>query len=284
MFEAETIHQNLRRHVYHLSETIGERHIWKDGSLAKAAEYIDSVFRGNNMAVDKQMLSCYGKSVSNLIVKKQGQNPDLIVLGAHYDTVPGSPGADDNASAVAVMLEVARLCQDIQTKSTITFAALVNEESPCYGTENMGSMVYAESLKKSNAPVKLMICLESVGYFPNNENQKYPFPGMGLFYPRTADFLGIVGNLISIRYVTALARAIRKNADIKVRTLVAPEYVAGINRSDHFAFWHYGYKAVMITDTAFFRNKNYHRETDTIDTLDFYSMTQIVKGLYNALK
>ncbi len=284
MFEAETIHQNLRRHVYHLSETIGERHIWKDGSLAKAAEYIDSVFRGNNMAVDKQMLSCYGKSVSNLIVKKQGQNPDLIVLGAHYDTVPGSPGADDNASAVAVMLEVARLCQDIQTKSTITFAALVNEESPCYGTENMGSMVYAESLKKSNAPVKLMICLESVGYFTNNENQKYPFPGMGLFYPRTADFLGIVGNLISIRYVTALARAIRKNADIKVRTLVAPEYVAGINRSDHFAFWHYGYKAVMITDTAFFRNKNYHRETDTIDTLDFYSMTQIVKGLYNALK
>ena len=284
MFEAETIHKNLRCHVHHLSERIGERHIWKNGSLAEAAEYIESVFSENNLNVDHQMLSCYGKTVSNLIVKKLGKKPDIIVLGAHYDTVPGSPGADDNASAVAVMLEIARLSKDIQSENTIAFAALVNEESPCYGTDNMGSMVFAESLKKSDVPVKFMICLESIGYFPKGVIQKYPFPGMRLFYPKAADFLGVVGNLRSIRYVAALARVIRKNADIGVRSLVAPEYVAGINRSDHFAFWHYGFKAVMITDTAFFRNDNYHRETDTIDTLNFNSMTQIVKGLYNAFK
>lgn len=284
MFEEKAIYKNLRRHVDELSVKIGERHIWQNDSLAKAAEYIDSVFRENNLSVEYQRLCCYGKTVSNLIANKRGRNSDIIVFGAHYDTVPGSPGADDNASAVAVMLEVARLCNDIQTENTIAFAALVNEESPCYGTENMGSMVYAESLKRSNVRVKVMVCLESVGYFPKDEIQQYPFPGMRLFYPRTADFLGVIGNLKSMRYVTVLARAIRKYADIKVRSLVAPEYVAGINRSDHFAFWHYGFKAVMITDTAFFRNKHYHRETDTIDTLNFDSMTEIVKGLYNVFK
>ena len=284
MFEAEIIYKNLRQHVSFLSEIIGERHIWNNDSLAEAAEYINSVFRESNLPVERQKLCCYGKTVSNLIANIEGRKPDIVVLGAHYDTVPGSPGADDNASAVAVMLEIARLCTEIQTENTISFAALVNEESPCYGTENMGSMVYAESLKKSKVPVKLMICLESVGYFPKDEIQQYPFPGMKLFYPRTADFLGVIGNLKSLRHVKALARAIKKKADINARSLVAPEYVAGINRSDHYAFWHYGFKAVMITDTAFFRNKNYHRETDTIDTLNFDSMTEIVKGLYAALK
>ena len=284
MLETETIQKNLRRHVHHLSETIGERHIWKNGSLAKATEYIDAVFRESNLSADHQKFSCYGETVSNLIVKIEGKKPDLVVIGAHYDTVPGSPGADDNASSVAVMLEIARLCKEIQNEHSIAFAALVNEESPCYGTENMGSMVYADRLKRSGVPVKFMICLESVGFFTTDEIQKYPFPGMKLFYPRSADFLGVIGNIKSLRYVTALARAIRKNADIEVRSLVAPEHVAGINRSDHFAFWHFGYKAVMITDTANFRNNNYHRETDTIDTLNFDSMAEIVKGLFNAFK
>lgn len=284
MFDRQMVAENLRRHVHHLSVIIGERHIWKNKSLDKAAEYIDSVFRITQLATKHQTFSCYGKTVSNLIVEKQGKKRDVVILGAHYDTVPGSPGADDNASSVAVMLEIARLSKEIQNEKTLVFAAFVNEESPCCGTQNMGSMVYAKSLKKLKVPVEVMICLESIGYFSKDDSQQYPFPGMRLFYPTAADFLGVVGNLRSIRNVAALARAIKKNAGIGVRSLVAPEYVAGINRSDHFAFWHYGFKAVMITDTAFFRNKNYHRDTDTIDTLNFNSMTQIVKGLYNAFK
>ena len=123
-----------------------------------------------------------------------------------------------------------------------------------------------------------------IGYFRKDELQQYPFPGLELFYPRTADFLAVVGNFNSLRYVSSLKRGIKRNAAINVRSLVAPEQVAGINRSDHFAFWHHGFKAVMVTDTAFFRNKNYHQETDTTDTLNFNSLTEVVKGLYYALQ
>lgn len=284
MLEEKTIHKNLHKHVQHLSTTIGERHLWQNGSLDDAADYIDAVFRENHFAVKHQRFSCYGKTVANLIAEKKGRNSGVIVVGAHYDTVPGSPGADDNASSVAALLEIARLSRGIKNENTIVFAAFVNEEPPCGGTENMGSMVYAEGLKKGNVPVKVMICLESIGYFSDKEQQQYPIPGMRLFYPRAADFLAIIGNFKSSRYAVSLARMIRKNARIRVRTLVAPDYVAGINRSDHFAFWHNGFKAVVISDTAFYRNKNYHRETDTIDTLDFDSMTQIVKGMRKALK
>lgn len=284
MFDEQLVDKNLRQHVQQLSVKIGDRHIWKNNSIDKTVEYIDSIFKINKLATKHQKFSCYGRTVSNLIVEKQGKESDVVILGAHYDTVPGSPGADDNASSVAVMLEIARLSQEIQNEKTLVFAGFVNEESPCWGTKNMGSMVYAKSLREFEIPVEVMICLESVGYFSKDEQQQYPFPGMRFFYPNTADFLAVVGNFKSIRNVMALSRAIRKSADIEVRSLVAPEHVAGINRSDHSAFWHHGFKAIMVTDTAFFRNKNYHQETDTIDTLNFNSMTQIVKGLYNAFK
>ena len=284
MFENHMVHKNLRRHVHYLSSVIGERHMWNNKSLDRAAEYIDSEFRKKNFEVNHQTYSCYGKNVSNVIVKKKGRVNDAIVIGAHYDTVPGSPGADDNASSVAVMLETAKLSRAIHNENTLVFVAFANEESPCYGTENMGSMVYADSLRNSGVSVRVMICLESIGYFSEDEYQQYPIPGMRLLYPKMADFLVVVGNFKSRRYVSYLRRAIRKNTRIHVRSLIAPEYVAGINRSDQFAFWHYGFNAVMITDTAFYRNKNYHRETDTIDTLNFDFMTQIVKGLYGALE
>lgn len=284
IFKKQRINDNLRQHVYHLSETIGDRHIWKEHSLDKAAEYIESIFRMNNYDVQRQTFTCHGKRVSNLIAQRQGDKKDFVVLGAHYDTVPGSPGADDNAAAVAVMLEIAGLSRENHNDKTLVFAAFVNEEAPFFGSQNMGSMVYAKSLREACLPLELMICLESIGYFSKDQFQQYPFPGMRLFYPRTADFLAVVGNFRSRYYVSALKRAIKKHTDINVRSLVSPEYMAGIYRSDHFSFWRHGYKAIMLTDTAFFRNKNYHQETDTIDTLNFNSMTGVVRGLYYALQ
>jgi len=283
-FDKKTLKDNLQEHVEHLSVKIGDRHLWKEHSLDKAAEYIESVFRTYKYAVQRQTFTCYGKSVSNLIAEQAGDGDGVVLIGAHYDTVPGSPGADDNASAVAGMLEIARLSREVSNKNRLIFAAFVNEEPPCFGSPNMGSMVYANSLRQRGETLELMICLEMIGYFRDDERQQYPFPGMELFFPRTANFLGVVGNFKSLRYVSALKRGIKRNAEINVRSLVAPEQVAGINRSDHFAFWLHGFRAVMVTDTAYFRNKNYHQETDTIDTLNFDAMTEVVKGLYYALQ
>jgi len=225
-FDKKEIADNLYQHVDHLSVKIGDRHLWKENSLDLAAEYIESVLRSSNYSVSRQTFTSYGQSVSNLIVEKPGTQDGLIVIGAHYDTVPGSPGADDNASAVAGLLELARLFRDSPDKKRIVFAAFVNEESPCFGSYNMGSMVYARSLKEKSIPVEVMISLEMIGYFRKDEEQEYPFPGMDLFYPKTADFLAVAGNIESAKYVSFFKKNIRRSSEINVRSLIVPEQVA----------------------------------------------------------
>jgi hypothetical protein len=147
----------------------------------------------------------------------------------------------------------------------------------------MGSMVHAEALKEEGRPVEVMISLEMIGYFRPESIQHYPLPGMNLFYPRTADFIGVVGNFRSSKYVSLFKKGIRKYSAINARSLTGPEFLGGINLSDNSSFWRHGYRAVMVTDTSFFRNPNYHQETDTIDTLDFEKMAEVVKGLHFTL-
>ena len=275
--------ENLYRHVEYLSVKIGDRHLWKEGSLHKAAYYIESAFTSSGYAVWRQDYSCYGQSVSNLIAEKEGTDKGVVIMGAHYDTVPGSPGADDNASAVAGLLELARLNREIPNRKTLVFSAFVNEEAPCFGSPNMGSMVYAKHLKGKRIPVEVMVSLEMIGYFSKERVQAYPLPGMGLVYPKTADYIGVVGNFHSSRYVSFLKKGIRRHSNINARSLTAPEFFGGINLSDNYSFWSHGYRAVMVTDTSFFRNRHYHQVTDTIDTLDFDKMAEVVKGLYYTL-
>jgi Zn-dependent M28 family amino/carboxypeptidase len=282
-FDRQIVIENLYKHVEYLSVTIGERHLWMEDSLNKAEGYIESAFQESGYTVQRQTYSCYGKSVSNLIVEKEGSEDGVVVVGAHYDTVPGTPGADDNASAVAGMLELARLHEGSLNKKHLIFVAFVNEEPPCFGSRNMGSMVYAKHLKDRKVPVDIMISLEMIGYFRKERIQRYPLPGMGFFYPRTADFIGVVGNFHSSKYVSFLKKGLRRNSDIDARSLIAPPYVGGIGLSDNSSFWRHGYRAVMVTDTSFFRNRNYHQETDTIDTLNFEAMAEVVKGLYYTL-
>jgi len=275
--------ENLYRHVEHLSIKIGDRHLWKEYSLSTAADYIESRFEEMGYGVRRQVYTCYGKEVSNLITKKSGIGEGTVVIGAHYDTVPGTPGADDNASAVAGLLSLARLLKSGSSKKNLIFVAFANEEPPCFGSSNMGSMVYARQLRAQKTPVDVMICLEMIGYFSPETPQEYPIPWMRYFYPRTADFVAVVGNFRSSRYVSLLKKGIRRHSAVKVRSLIAPESFGGIGLSDNSSFWHYGYRAVMVTDTSFFRNKNYHQETDTIDTLNFEAMAEVVKGLYYTL-
>lgn len=273
----------LHKHVEFLSMNIGERHLWKDASLNRAADYIESAFTSYGYPVWRQTYSCYGKNVSNLLAEKPGTDKEVVIIGAHYDTVPGTPGADDNASAVAGLLELARLNKNIPSKKTLVFAAFVNEEPPCFGSYNMGSMVYAKYLKERKIPVEVMVSLEMIGFFSQEAIQTYPFPGMNFFYPKTGDYIGVVGNFHSSKYVSFFKKGIRKYSSIDSRSLTAPEFFGGINLSDNYSFWHHGYRAVMITDTSFFRNRNYHQETDTIDTLNFEKMGEVVKGLYDTL-
>jgi Zn-dependent M28 family amino/carboxypeptidase len=282
-FLKRIVRENLYRHVEYLSVKVRDRHLWKEGSLSKTADYIESALTAQGYAVHRQTYSCYGQSVSNLIAEKTGTDQGIVILGAHYDTVPGTPGADDNASAVAGLLELARLLKETSNQKTLIFVAFVNEEPPCFGSYNMGSMVYAKHLKDQRISVDVMISLEMIGYFRSEPIQTYPLPGMGFFYPKTGDFIGVVGNFQSYRYVSFFRKGIKRHSSMDTRSLIAPEFFGGINLSDNYSFWHHGYRAVMITDSSFFRNRNYHQESDTIDTLNFESMAEVVKGLYYTL-
>jgi Zn-dependent M28 family amino/carboxypeptidase len=281
--ENRTLMQNLRRHVSHLSVGIGERHLWNGDSLERAARYIESEFSAAGYAPTRQTYASYRRPVSNIIAEKEGTRPQSIVIGAHYDSVPGSPGADDNASAVAGLLELARMLRNTSCAGGFKLVAFVNEESPSFGSDYMGSMQYARLLKERGENVAFMIALEMIGYFDKCKPQNYPLRLMRRFYPRTGDFIGIIGDLHSRQPARALARGMRREGLVRTATLVAPRQFGGIDRSDNSAFWRHGFKAVMITDTAFFRNENYHRETDTIDTLNFEVMTDVVASLFAAL-
>ena len=276
------VKDNLYSHVKSLAVDIGERHMWREGTLDLAAGYIESSFRKSGYIPSRQTFAAYDKEVCNIIAEKPGQGAKMVI-GAHYDTVPGSPGADDNASAVAGLLELARLFASSQASRPIVFAAYVNEESPCYGSAKMGSMVHAKSLRDGGVDVALMISLEMIGYFSEDIVQRYPLPGMGLIYPSRGDFLAFTTNFRSAWPTLKLARGVRANCAVNARTLVAPEQIGGINRSDNYSFWVHGYPAVMATDTANFRNPNFHQETDTIETLNFDAMAEVVAGLFKAL-
>ncbi len=281
--ETPGLSRNLRDHVIHLAHHIGERHLWRGDSLARAADYIESCLTRYGYAPVRQNYKAYGRTVFNIIAEKSGSCPETVVIGAHYDTVPGSPGADDNASAVAGLLELARLMSRRACRLNLIFAAFVNEESPAFGSDYMGSMQYAKHLKKEKRDIRFMISLEMIGYFRKDRPQQYPLGLMRSFYPKTADFIAVVGDFKSGRHVHWLAGCIRRFGGIQTAALAAPRHFGGIDRSDQLAFWHHGFKAVMVTDTANFRNPNYHLETDTVDTLDFDMSARVVAGLYGAL-
>jgi Zn-dependent M28 family amino/carboxypeptidase len=209
------------------------------------------------------------------------------LVGAHYDSVAGTLGADDNASAVAVQLETARhlhaLKKNRKLDLSVKLVFFTLEEPPAFGTRYMGSRVYAQSARKRKEQIDGMICLEMVGYTCRKPGcQTYPFPLMFLGYPEQGDFIGIVDNFTSKGFTEKLYRMFCKNPDLPAVKLTVPlggYMLPSVRLSDHASFWDQGYRAVMVTDTAFFRNPHYHRASDTMDTLDYGFMAQLVKSL-----
>jgi Zn-dependent M28 family amino/carboxypeptidase len=281
------ISSRARRVVEVLARNFPSRNGLYAGNLSRAAEFIENEFSFLGMEVESQAYGTYSTRVKNLIVEKRGRNIAMpsIVIGAHYDTVIDTPGADDNASGVAGLLELARLLRGYPNERTIQFVAFTLEEPPYFYTSKMGSRMYAKRLKVDGIRVQLMISLEMIGYAGEDLKQSYPFPLMRTLgrYPRTGNFIGIVGNIRTRRLVGAMKAAMREACTIGVESLSAPGFIPPLYLSDHSSFWKQRYPALMITDTAFLRNPNYHNQGDTDQSLNYGFLAEVVKGVYHAV-
>jgi len=285
--EIDVLRDALRGHVKALAVDIGPRTPSTPNSLVRAANYITSVFEDTGLSVRDQSYEYYDQHVTNLLatVPANAGLSTYYVVGAHYDTVPSTPGADDNASAVAVMLELAGRLRRAELKAPVLLAAFTLEEPPAYLTGHQGSRIFVRNCQRSGDCVLGAIILEMVGY--TAPRQRYPYLPRWPGYPGQGNFIGIIGNWRSLRLGRAVLRGFRRNKHLPVESLFLPFdgwIVPETRLSDHASFWDAGLPALMVTDTAFFRNPNYHLPTDTIDTLDFTFMAELVKSLELALR
>jgi Zn-dependent M28 family amino/carboxypeptidase len=277
----------LQQVVGRLAGEIGARTYRDLDRLEGAAHYISEQFASFGYQVTRQPFVFGGHTYHNIIAERTGSTlPEaLLIVGAHYDSVSTTPGADDNASGVAGVLGLARALTGTQLAKTVRFVAFALEEWPVYRSSNMASYHYAQSLKENNEKVEGMICLEMIGYFCDREGcQRYPFPFMNRIFPKTGNFVSMVGNMRSKSFTEGMAKSFRQGTTLPVVTLNAPAIVIGIDFSDHWSFGKFGYEALMVTDTAFYRNPHYHAPTDLPDTLDYARMSKVVEGLTAAIE
>ena len=284
--QSEILRDALRKHVNALAVDIGPRTPATPYSLVRAANYITSVFESAGLSVREQNYEYDDQRVTNLLatVPETVGATAYYVVGAHYDTVPSTPGADDNASAVAVMLELAGRVRQARLQTPVLFAAFTLEEPPAYLTGHQGSRIFVRSCQSNSDCVFGALILEMVGYTATR--QHYPFLRRWPGYPSQGNFIGIIGNWRSLRFGRFVLSGFRMNEELPVKSLFLPfdgRILPETRMSDHASFWDAGLPALMITDTAFFRNPNYHLASDTIDTLDFTFMTELVKSLELAL-
>jgi Zn-dependent M28 family amino/carboxypeptidase len=281
----KSLRERLREHVDMLALKIGERHIGRPRSLAAAARYIEEALARTGRDVRRQSYTAGGIECSNLEVELAGVDRprDIVLVGAHYDTVESSPGADDNASGVAAMIEIAALLSRRCLRSTVRCAAFVNEEPPFFYSRQMGSAVYARAARARGDDIRLMISLEMLGYYSaRSRSQRYP-PFLGWFYPDQGNFIAFVSNLRSRRALARLHAAFRSSCTFPSERLASPAVVPGVSWSDQLSFWRAGYPAVMVTDTAFYRYPHYHAPTDTPEKLNYAALARVTAGLADAV-
>ncbi len=281
------IRANLAAHLEYLSVRLGERSIYRPENLRAAEDYVCQGFARLGYQPRRQTFSYQRTEVSNVIAGDQGPG-GYYILGAHFDTVAGTPGADDNASGVAVLLEVARLARGLTLPRPWTFIGFTTEEPPAFFTPYMGSRVYAKRARRQKDNILGMLCLEMVGYYRREPgSQSLPLTLRFLGYPTTGDFIGLVSNRRSKPLLERLERAIRQGSRLPTATLAAPlggYLLPEVRLSDHANFWDEGYPAVMVTDTAFMRNPHYHGPGDVMENLDLEAMVELTLGLLNFLQ
>lgn len=300
------IAKKLSDHVTMLAATIGARSLtMAPENLEKAAQYVEYCLSEHSYAMTRQEFSVEGLDVAtnkkagdvqfetkdfltrNIIAEMKGGNAanEIIVLGAHYDSVYDCPAANDNGSGVAALLELARLLATHKTDRTIRFVAFTNEEQPFFGTKDWGAKRYAKECKKRKEEVVAMISLETMGYFSNEPgSQLFPHSAFTLFYPNAGNFIAFVSNLRSRGLLDKFTASFKKSTAFPSESVAVPEQIRGIGFSDHAAFWQEGYRAIMVTDTAFYRYPQYHTQEDTPDKVDYESLARIVSGICGAVK
>jgi Peptidase family M28 len=282
--EEQALTRHLRMHVEQLAGKIGERNVFCPTALQAAASYIEHEWEQQGYAVRRLAYDVSRVECLNLEVTRSGgaRQREILLIGAHYDTVPGCPGANDNASGVSALLELSRLFAGIEPALTVRFVAFVNEEQPFFMTRQQGSMVYAEAARRRGDAIRLMTSIETIGWYISEPgSQRYP-PLFNLFYPNRADFIGFVSNFRSRAVMRCLAAAFRANSDFPLETAATFSFVPGVSWSDHRSFWRESYRAVMITDTAFYRYRHYHQPSDTPDKLAYPELTRVTAGLFAA--
>jgi Zn-dependent M28 family amino/carboxypeptidase len=288
----------LRADVRHLSQVLYPRSFDQPVKLAAAATYIKNQMIAAGAEVSEQAVMVEGERFRNIVARFGPKVGAVLVIGAHYDShadvssggktgkafAPDThtPGADDNASGVAGLLELARLLAKNSPNRPVELVAYTLEEPPHFRTEHMGSAWHAKSLDAAARPVELMISLEMIGYFSDAEgSQTFPLPGMNLFYPSKGNFIAIVSRPQDLSQTRRLKAAMAGASDLPVYSMNSIPAVPGVDFSDHQSYWNRGMPAIMVTDTAFNRNIEYHQAGDTYDRLDYHRMAKVVQGIYS---
>ncbi len=276
----------LKTHVAKLAGQIGFRDVFRNNirGLKATTDYISSELKRYGYKVEYQEYPTAGVKVKNIIAVKTGLSApgEIIIVGAHYDSCD-NPGADDNASGVAGVLELARRLSAKPTARTIKFLAFANEEPPFFAKNDMGSLIYATEAAKKKDDIKAAIVLEMIGYYREDRfSQHYP-PLIGPFHRNKGNYIALVSNFSSRKAAGEISASFKSASTLPVETAILPAFVPGVDFSDHRSFWKYGYPAVMFTDTAFYRNNNYHKQTDTPETLNYAYMAAFMDGLEKAV-
>lgn len=279
----------LREDVASLASRVGKRSTMDPRGMAEAAKWVIARMDAAGYGKPGETFVDRNARVPNLeyIVPASAGSllrGEVVVIGAHYDTFQGTPGADDNASGVAAVMELARAFKDRPQSREVRFVFFVNEEPPCFQTADMGSWVYAKSCRTRNDRIVAMLSLESIGFYTSEVGyQKYP-PLVGSLYPAEGDYIAFVGNITSRSLTRRCVSSFRAAEKFPSEGAALPGYFPGVGWSDHWAFWQEGYEAVMVTDTAPFRNPHYHLGSDKPETLDYNSMSRVVEGLIKVVE
>lgn len=279
------LEEALKGHVYKLALDIGERNVFRPEALHQSEEYIRQTWIEQGYEVLEQAYTLQGVHSVNLEINKRGTTrPDeIILIGAHYDSVIGSPGANDNGSGVAAMLEISRLLRDVELQRSVRFVAFVNEEPPFFFTREQGSRIYAKAIRKRGDDVRLMLSLETMGYFREEPgSQNYP-PFFRYFYPDKGNFIALVSNFRSRKAMQQLADAFRAESDFPLEHVATFSAIPGVGWSDHLSFWMNSYRALMVTDTAFYRYSYYHTAEDSAEKLNYPEFAEVTDGLASAI-
>ncbi len=284
--EERAIAVDLRRHVEKLAGEIGERNTRRPAALDAARAYIRSELERAAYLVEEESWKEDGVECANVIAERPGVSApgEIILIGAHYDSVANCPGADDNGSGVAALLALAERFATVETRRTLRFVAFPNEEPPYFFSSAMGSAHHARRCRERDEDVVVMLSLETLGYYSVEPGtQRFPVPGLGFLYPTTGDYLVIVGNFASRRRVREAVGTFRTHAAFPCEGAALPWWLPGVGWSDQLSFWREGYAALMATDTAPFRNPHYHTATDMPDSLDYERFARAVGGLRSVI-